>query len=224
MRNTFKTLISYVAIACVSPLGISERLARHLLKRDVWFEWHADFLSLVPGKFGRYLRNAYYWMTLKQCPLDCCFVFGMSFTHSDATVGHRAYIGAYSRLGIASIGDDTLFGDHVQVLSGREQHTFRDPHLLIREQPQIFRRIHIGSNCWIGTRSVIMADIGQNCVIGAGSVVTQPISDGHIAAGNPARILRAVHRTHSPDVVLEKLAERRQSPYRMQPPSDLDFS
>jgi virginiamycin A acetyltransferase len=199
-RAIFKTLVTGIAVCCVAPLGISERVARYLLKRDVWFAIHGELLSLMPGKFGRYLRNAYYWMTLEACPLDCCLIFGMVFTHSEATVGHRMYIGAHSRIGMASIGDNTLIGDHVYVLSGKQQHTFNDPDRLVREQPQVFRRIQIAGNCWIGTNSVVMADIGMNCVIGAGSVVTESIPANSVAAGNPARVLRSLHKTYIADV------------------------
>jgi virginiamycin A acetyltransferase len=201
----FKTAVSWIAVSCVAPLGISECAARYLLRRDVWFASHSEFLSLMPGKFGRYLRNAYYWMTLKECPLDCCFIFGVAFTHSEATVGHRIYVGANSRIGIASIGDDTLIGDHVHLLSGKQQHSFQNPELLVQEQPQIFRRIHVGGNCWVGTNSVVMADIGKNCVIGAGSVVTDAIPANSVAAGSPARVIRP---TQNSDEILEEAAER----------------
>ncbi len=211
-RKTIKTVVSGMAICCVAPLGASERLARCILKRDVWFEPHVDLLSLLPGKFGRYLRNAYYWMTLKKCPLDCCFIFGMSFTHSDASVGHRVYIGAHSMVGLASIEDDTLLGDHVHVLSGKQQHGFHDPDRLIREQPQVFRKIHIGSNCWIGTNCVVMADIGENSVIGAGSVVTDSVPDHVVAVGNPARTLQSVRRAFRPEIVFQGATQVQQSP------------
>lgn len=191
-RVILKTVISWIAIACVAPLALSERFARRLLKRDVWFVSHADALSLIPGIFGRYLRNAYYHLTLQRCPLDCRFVFGMVFTHSEADVGHRTYVGARSRLGTVSIGADTLIGDHVHILSGGHQHNFDDPDSRIREQPVNLVRVNIGTNCWIGTNSVVMADIGNHCVIGAGSVVTNTIPDSSVAAGNPARVLRSV--------------------------------
>jgi carbonic anhydrase/acetyltransferase-like protein (isoleucine patch superfamily) len=32
-------------------------------------------------------------------------------------------------------------------------------------------------------------NVGARCVIGAGSVVTRSIPDGHVAAGNPARVI-----------------------------------
>jgi acetyltransferase-like isoleucine patch superfamily enzyme len=36
-----------------------------------------------------------------------------------------------------------------------------------------------------------MANVGKKCVIGAGSVVVSDIPDYSIAAGNPARVIRA---------------------------------
>jgi virginiamycin A acetyltransferase len=179
-----------VAVCLVAPLGLSERAARLLLKRDVWFRSHGQLLGLIPGKTGWYLRNAYYRMTLKSCPPDCCFEFGSAFTHSGAVVGHRVYIGVYSRVGLATLGDDTLIGDNVHILSGKYQHSFADRDRRIWDQPQLFTRIYVGSNCWLGTNTVVMADIGNNSVVGASSVVTHAILDNMIAAGNPARSLR----------------------------------
>jgi acetyltransferase-like isoleucine patch superfamily enzyme len=51
----------------------------------------------------------------------------------------------------------------------------------------------IGRNCFIGGRSLIMPGvvIGDGCIVGAGSIVTKSLPAGSIAAGNPARILRA---------------------------------
>lgn len=54
--------------------------------------------------------------------------------------------------------------------------------------------ITIGDNCWIGGGTVVNpgVNIGNNVVIGSGSVVTKDIPDGVIAAGNPAKIIRAI--------------------------------
>jgi len=173
----------------VAPLALAERTARGILHQDVWFRSHGEFLSLIPGKFGRYLRNAYYWMTLESCPLDCCFIFGSTFTQSGSIVGHRVYLGAHCRIGLATIGDDSILGDHVHLLSGKHQHSFEDPRRRIQDQPQSFTRIYVGRNSWLGTNIVAMENVGSNCVIGASSVVTRAIPDNMIAAGNPARVL-----------------------------------
>lgn len=193
VKSIAKAIVSSSAVCCVAPLGLIELFARAMLRRDVFFESQGELLSLVPGKIGRYLRNAYYWMTLERCPLDCCFLLGCAFTHSNAKVGHRVYIGAFSQVGSASIGDSTLLGDHVQILSGSKQHSFSDPGRTIQESEQEFAYIAIGANCWIGTNSVVMANLGRDCVIGAGSVVTKAVPDNSLAVGNPARVIREVY-------------------------------
>ncbi|PQO28960.1 transferase [Blastopirellula marina] len=52
---------------------------------------------------------------------------------------------------------------------------------------------HIGSNCFIGGRSIILPGItvGDGSIVGAGSVVTKDVPPGSIVAGNPARIIRS---------------------------------
>jgi acetyltransferase-like isoleucine patch superfamily enzyme len=84
-----------------------------------------------------------------------------------------------------------MLADHVYILSGGHQHSTVDPTLPFQDQPQTFTRVHIGRNTWIGTNTVVMADIGDNCVIGAGSVVTRPVPSNTVAVGNPARVIRS---------------------------------
>jgi acetyltransferase-like isoleucine patch superfamily enzyme len=52
----------------------------------------------------------------------------------------------------------------------------------------------IGDNAWLGANVVVTSGvtIGERCVIGANSVVTTDIPPYSIAAGAPARVLRAV--------------------------------
>ena len=50
---------------------------------------------------------------------------------------------------------------------------------------------HIGNNCVIGVRSIILpvVKIGDSCVVGAGSVVTKDVLPNTIVAGNPAKVI-----------------------------------
>ena len=52
----------------------------------------------------------------------------------------------------------------------------------------------IGDNVWLGANVVVTSGvtIGERCVIGANSVVTQDVPPFSIAAGAPAKVLRAV--------------------------------
>lgn len=190
MKRTLKLLVSAVAILLVSPLALLELLLRALARRDVLFAAQAELLSLFPGKSGSYLRNAYYFLTLESCPLECCFLVGTMFTHSQARIGRRVYVGAHCILGMTDIGDDTMLADHVYILSGSAQHGTQDPTLPFQQQPGTFTTVRVGANSWIGTNVVVMANIGNDCLVGAGSVVTREVPSGHVAAGNPARIVR----------------------------------
>jgi acetyltransferase-like isoleucine patch superfamily enzyme len=193
LKHLTKQACYLVALGLVAPLAFMERSARRLCGRDFWFQPHGQLLSLVPGKTGSFLRNAYLHLTLHKCPLGCYFSFGTLFTHSEAEVGARVYTGAHCMIGLATIEDDTMLADHVYILSGKHQHGTSDPTVRFQDQPRVFTRIRIGRNCWVGTNTVIMADIGDDCVIGAGSVVTKPVPEKCVAVGNPARVLRSTY-------------------------------
>ena len=54
--------------------------------------------------------------------------------------------------------------------------------------------VFIGNNVFIGANVLLLkgSRIGENSVVGAGSVVTGKIPSNVIAAGNPARVIRAI--------------------------------
>jgi virginiamycin A acetyltransferase len=196
MRFIVKRVFYGIALLLLSPFLLSEWAARALLGRDVFFATHTEILAFVPGTFGVLLRNAYYYATLAGCRLDSAFAFGTRFTHSRAVVGARIYMGFDCIIGQARIGDDTMLADRVSVLSGRHQHGTQRGDSSFQDQQQRLEWVHIGSNCWIGTGAIIMANVGDNVVIGAGSVVTKPIESDCVAVGNPCRVLR--HQESSP--------------------------
>lgn len=54
----------------------------------------------------------------------------------------------------------------------------------------LFGRIQIGNDCFIGMGSIILAGVtlADHCIVGAGSVVTKSfLEPGSVIAGNPAR-------------------------------------
>jgi virginiamycin A acetyltransferase len=153
------------------------------------FRFGAQMYSLVPGLPGDYLRTAFYKLTLKACSLDSRVSFGSFFSHPDAEVGDKVYIGAYCILGRCSIGARTQIASHVQVLSGRYQHKRDSSGQISGSDKGVFHAIEVGSDCWIGASSIIMASVGSGTTIGAGAVVVKPVGSGVVAVGNPARII-----------------------------------
>lgn len=85
---------------------------------------------------------------------------------------------------LISIGDNTTIGPEVAFIA-HDATTFK---------PLNYGRIgfiRIGSDCFIGERSIILpgVEIGSNCIVGAGSVVSKDIPAGSIAVGNPCQVV-----------------------------------
>jgi acetyltransferase-like isoleucine patch superfamily enzyme len=89
------------------------------------------------------------------------------------------------------VGDDGLFGANVEVTDT----DFHDLHPQRRHggTPRM-APVEIGPNVFVGMSVKILkgVTIGADSVIGAGAVVASSIPAGVIAAGNPARIIRAL--------------------------------
>ncbi len=90
-------------------------------------------------------------------------------------------------------------GSHCMLANGcfvtDSNHRFDDPDKPVPWQGfQSKGPTRIGDNVWMGANVVVTTGvtIGERCVIGANSVVTQDIAPFSIAAGVPAKVLRAV--------------------------------
>jgi galactoside O-acetyltransferase len=90
-----------------------------------------------------------------------------------------------------SIGRECLFGWSIQVLDS-DFHDL-DPRRRIGGTPAT-GQVRIGNNVFVGANTIVTkgVTIGDDSVIGAGSVVVRSIPAGVIAAGNPARVIRAL--------------------------------
>jgi len=185
MKQFAKALVTSLAVVIVWPFALLSGFGR----AQSAFVAGGQFLSLVPGIPGDYLRVAYYWITLESCSLRCRISFGTFFSNSRATVGEGVYIGPGCVLGRARIGAGTQIASQVQILSGARQHA-RDEHgKTLGSHTGAFRDVSVGKGSWIGAAAIVMADVGDRVTIGAGSVVTKPVPDGVVAVGNPARVL-----------------------------------
>jgi acetyltransferase-like isoleucine patch superfamily enzyme len=65
-------------------------------------------------------------------------------------------------------------------------------------EPSAASPVRLGRNVWIGFESVILPGItiGDGAIVGARSVVAQDVPPMTIAAGNPARVIRAIGEGH----------------------------
>jgi acetyltransferase-like isoleucine patch superfamily enzyme len=95
--------------------------------------------------------------------------------------------------------DRVQIGAHCMLANGcfvtDANHRFDDPEAPITWQGFTSKGpTTIGDNVWLGAHVVVTSGvtIGERCVIGANSVVTQDIPPFSIAAGAPAKVLRAV--------------------------------
>lgn len=117
------------------------------------------------------------------------------FRKQGVRIGDRTHIFSNISNGepyLISIGDDVTISNNVSFIT----HDASIRHY-IENKTDVFGKIVIGNNCFIGMSSVILpgVQIADNCVIGAGSVVTKSIKEkGTVWGGNPAKQITTVER------------------------------
>lgn len=133
------------------------------------------------------------------------FRYNTAFIDGDrrrVQIGHR--VGLANTLintasGDVTIGDHTIFGYNVMLLTGR--HSFSGGRRASLgdasaagwgggtvEVPVNGGDIRIGSGCWIASGSIIIGgvSIGNDCIVMAGSVVTRDVPNSTVVGGVPA--------------------------------------
>ncbi len=104
--------------------------------------------------------------------------------------------------GNITVGDRTIFGQGVMVITGR--HEFRNGKRISldpreddgswggnSEVPREGFDISIGDGVFIASGAIILGKchIGNNCIVAAGAIVTKSFPDYSIIAGVPARLI-----------------------------------
>jgi len=189
LKIFLKKFLHAVFLALAFPLALSSGFGRF----PPAFRFWAQSCALVPGLPGDYLRVAYYRQTLEECSMESRVDFGSFFAHPQAKVARGVYIGPYSVLGRTAIGERTQIGSGVQILSGKRQHPRDAEGRIMGSAHGIFETVGIGADCWIGSGSILLAEVGSRSTIGAGSVVVNPVPANSIAVGNPARVVGSTH-------------------------------
>ena len=116
----------------------------------------------------------------------------LSCKNGDIAIADGANIGFNCEVFSASrvvIGRDTLLAAYCYVIGG--DHDFSDPSAAVLAQSRRSAGVTIGSGAWLGAGAKILdgVSIGDGAIIGAGAVVREPVGDGAIAVGIPARIV-----------------------------------
>lgn len=187
MRQTLKRTIKNLFLLLALPLYGLYLLLSFLGNPDGTFQTFSQALSLIPGKIGIYLRAAFYRLACPGTSDHILVGFLTVFSHRDTTILKGVYIGPQCNIGKCMIGENTLLGSGVHILSGSQQHNFSDPEAPIQDQGGKYTKVKIGEDCWIGNSAVVMAGVSDKSIVAAGSVLTKPIEEpGEIWGGNPA--------------------------------------
>ena len=190
MKQVLKLLVGWGCRVLLLPLLALVRLMEVFIKSDQPFQLGAHTVSLIPGFVGNYFRKEYYRLTLARCAPDVCIEFGTIINQATVELGQRVYIGLRCSIGECVIDDDAIIGSNVDIISGKNQHSFDRVDTAIREQGGKLEKIVVGSDSWIGNSAVVMANVGQKSIVGAGSVVVNDVESYSIVRGNPASLLR----------------------------------
>ena len=191
MRDALKSLGRGVSLVLVLPSLTSYALKSLVLGPDRALEGSTQLLALVPGIIGQYLRRAFLSRVLAACHHTATIEFGTLFSSASARLDEHVYVGPRCHLGFVHLEREVLVAAGVHIPSGAHIHGSGDAALPLREQGLSRTLVTIGEGSWIGSAAVVMADVGARTIVGAGSVVTRPIPADVMAAGSPAKVIRA---------------------------------
>jgi virginiamycin A acetyltransferase len=184
-----RELAKRVALAAATVALLSFRLRAAFIGPDRALEGSTQALALVPGLTGQYLRRAFLARTLAACHPTATIEFGTILSSTGARLDEYVYVGPRCHLGLVHIEADVLIAAGVHIPSGGHIHGAGTTSAPFREQPLQRRMVTIGAGAWVGSASVVMADVGRNTIVGAGAVVTKPLPADVVAGGVPARVI-----------------------------------
>lgn len=192
MRQALKFLLNLVSLVLVLPLSLLCKLEEILFSKhtEVIFHTCTHLVAILPGLPGAFLRRAFYSQTLDKCSLHSHIGFGTIFSHRSTIVENHVYIGSYTIIGSAHLGEHCLIGSQASILSGKELHVLGEDGLWTPYSADRLSQVRLDRNVWVGEGAIIAADIGEGSMIGAGSVITTNVKPHILVTGNPARFVK----------------------------------
>ena len=192
MRQTIKHLLNLLSQLLVLPLVVPCKLEEIIFSKNTELVFHicTHIIALLPGLPGAFLRRAFYSLTLDECSSHCHIGFGSIFSHRSTTVEKHVYIGSYSIIGSAHLGEHCLIGSRVSILSGKALHVLGEDGMWTPYSAERLSQVKLKKNVWVGEGAIIIADVGEGSMVGAGAVVTSNIRSYIIVTGNPARFVK----------------------------------
>jgi acetyltransferase-like isoleucine patch superfamily enzyme len=125
-------------------------------------------------------------------------VHNASDDYRNLRIGRKVHIG---RLVILDLTEPIVLGDEAVVSMGTTILTHSDvgDRALSKRFPRKSAPIAIGPGAYLGANVTVLSgcDIGSGSMVGAGAVVVNPVPDGALVAGVPARLVSRAEQARS---------------------------
>ena len=189
MKKIFKLLFQiYIAILSSIPTEIGIRL-RYIAYKPLFKKTNGvfridsgvtilGFENIVLGSNSNFMKNSYIYAND-----NGILIIGDNFSiNSNSQIG-----AAYGKM---VIGNNCMIAPNCVLRASN--HTFDSVDIPILKQGHTYGEILIDDDVWIGSNSVITANvkIGKGSVIGAGSVVTKDVEPYSVVGGVPAKLIK----------------------------------
>jgi acetyltransferase-like isoleucine patch superfamily enzyme len=156
-----------------------------------------DKQSLNNVKVGKDVK-IFNFVNAYGCSIDDCSKVGAFVEiQKGATIGKNCKISSHSFIceGV-HIEDNVFIGHNVTFINDRFPRATNEDGSIQTDADWHVEETRVKKGASLGSSVTVLCGvtIGENSIVGAGSVVLKDIPANVIAAGNPARILRAIER------------------------------
>lgn len=188
LYRLFNWLAELLGLAWSLPHLACYALSRPVLGQAKAFVAASERVARIPGMLGVYARRAFYRRTLAAVGRDVYIGYMSLFSKPDMQLGDNVFVGRFCTVGRVKLEDEAMVGDGVQLLSGRHQHGRESSGgRSLQRDAREFVRVVVGRGAWVGSGSIVMANVGECAVVGAGAVVVKAVPPHDKVVGNPAR-------------------------------------